>query len=430
MKRLLLVIAAIAIAGAITAQYRITSGVTDGLEAAKRGMAPYATMTYGDVSTTLEGNIEITDVTFTSRMDNQQIHADKLALVTGSPWALLNMEDTISNHQIPEQLSFVIEGLGVDASFMNGLDKNILGETVFTRFDTAGCGDRTYFDRADLSAMGYDQLIVDMTIGYRLMTGGEEMAVTLKTISRGQTGVEAEMLINLPRPMNDGGPSAELAQGSTLSSATVRVEDLGNNERIVDFCTGETGLTAAEFRDQHLNAWQDEWQHQGLKPSNSLVAVYKDFVTHPGSTLTFTMEPFPALELGSNYLSPDPVYLSGRLNPKLGTGNTGLRPVALSDVPKVERQPSATASSPAASQSEPETASTATQGRTSTGRVSVASLGQHLRDDVRILLINGRRMDGRILAVEGRTLTLKRYLHGGTMVVPVNLGDIRQVSLQ
>lgn len=429
MKRLLLVIAVIAIAGAITAQYRITSGVTDGLEAAKRGMAPYATMTYGDVSTTFEGNIEITDVTFTSRMDNQQIHADKLALVTGSPWALLNMEDTISNHQIPEQLSFVIEGLGVDASFMNGLDKNILGETVFTRFDTAGCGDRTYFDRADLSAMGYDQLIVDMTIGYRLMTGGEEMAVNLKTVSRGQMGVDAEMIINLPRPMNDGGPSAALAQGATLSSATVRMEDLGNNERIVDFCTSETGLTTAEFREQHLNAWQDEWQYQGLKPSDSLVAVYKDFVTHPGSTLTFTMEPFPALELGNNYLSPDPVYLSGRLNPKLGTENTGLRPVSLSDAPKTARNEPPASPEQEAADPFPAPSSTPAPTRKAYRPVSVATLGQHIQDDVRITLRNGRKMDGRIMTVQGQSMKLKRYLHGGTMVVPVNLGDIQQVLL-
>lgn len=59
---------------------------------------------------------------------------------------------------------------------------------------------------------------------------------------------------------------------------------------------------------------------------------------------------------------------------------------------------------------------------------SLADLDQYLQRDVSITLKNGRRMEGIIQAIEGDTLKLKRHMHGGTMVVPVQRHEIQAVS--
>ncbi|WP_336368626.1 hypothetical protein [Marinobacter sp. C2H3] len=430
MKRVLLVLAVLVVAGLATAQYRISSGVTEGLEAAKRSMYPYVSMEYGDVDTTLDGKIEINKVLFTQPSTGRQISTDRIALDTGSLWALFSLKDTVKQHRVPEQLSLVIEGLGVDSAIMSMLDQQASGSMTYSRFDAAGCGDRDAFSRADMSAMGFSKLTVDMTVGYHLLAGGDEIKVTVDSAARDLTGIRADMTIRMPRPINDGGPSADIAQNSVLTKASVKLTDLGANARVQAFCKGETGLSTAAYLDAHMNSWKALWKDLGLKPSNSLVAVYNDYIQHPGSTLTFSMEPFPPLELGDHYISPDPAYLSDRLNPKLGTESTGLRPIRVTEIPAAEDETPAVATAKAEPKTEAKPAAESALKRTTPGPLAISELDQHLRHDVRIWLNNGRRMDGRIQAVAGQTLTLKRYLHGGTMVVPVSLGDIRQVSLR
>lgn len=428
MKRLLLALIVIAVAGLGFAQYKITSSVTEGLENAKRAVAPFVRMEYGDVTTTLTGNIEVTNVRFVSLSDNQEIYAEKIALITGSPWVLFNLRDRIKNNEIPEHLEFAIEGLLADMAFMDNAQKAALTENPLIGLETAGCQGREFFDRSDLKAMGYDHLVLDMKMGYQLSQWGTQLRLTTQVVSRNQVAVDLEMVVEFPSPINEVGPSAELASMSTLTSASIKLEDLGQLNRAMAFCARETGMDPASYREHHLEAWLAAWHEMGLQPSDSLIEAYRDYVNNPGSTLTFDIEPFPALELGSNYLSTDPVYLSGRLNPRVGTDGTGMQPVSLSPIQQgtagSEKPKTRTPEKPKATPKSTPTADVALK-----GRISLSSLSQHLHRDVRIIMANGQRMDGRIEAVEGQTLKLKRHMHGGSMVVPVYLQDIEAVTL-
>lgn len=430
MKRVLLVLAVLVVAGLATAQYRISSGVTEGLEAAKRSMPPFLAMTYDNVDTTLGGEIAINDVTFTNRRTGNQIQVERISLATGSLWSLLSVKETLEQRRLPEHLTLNIVGLGAEELFFDPKPTDNKFSAMYNQLTTAGCGKRTYFNGRDLVSMGVSNMKVDLGVGYHLIAGGDEIKMTMDLTNRGLTGGHIDMNIRMPRSINDGGPTSDLVQNSVLTKASVTMTDLGGNTRFQEFCAGETGLTKAAYLDAHLNAWQAVWAHMGLKPSNSLVAVYTDYIQRPGSTLTFNMEPFPPLELGDHYISPDPAYLSDRLNPKLGTESTGLRPIRVTEIPAAEDETPAVATAKAEPKTEAKPAAESAPKRTTPGPLAISELDQHLRHDVRIWLNNGRRMDGRIQAVAGQTLTLKRYLHGGTMVVPVSLGDIRQVSLR
>ncbi|QSP95372.1 hypothetical protein LPB19_02825 [Marinobacter salinisoli] len=431
MKRLFLVVLVLAVAGVAVANYRITAAVSEGLDLVRMQLAPVAEFQYQDVSTTLAGDIEVANPRFVSRASSQVISAEKIALKTGSLWALLNLKDQFQSGQIPGYLGLSVNGLNTDLAFMSAIEQAGEGENPYSRLETAGCGDRGFFGRADLVQMGYDHLVLDMDLAYRISKAGDQLTVSTSITSRDQTAMALDMVAAHPDSFLSGMLSAQAAQSARLESASITVTDLGQLNRMIDFCAGEQNMEAEAFRAHHLQAWIEEWRALGLTPSDSLVEVYQDFVSHPGSTLTFQINPFPSLELGDHYLSPDPVYLSGRLNPMLGTERTGLREVAVghadTSAPGKDR-----ASTPAVAQqavkSAPEAKTDAAKPTASAKVIALSELSDHLNHDVQIRLDNGRTVKGRIEAVGGSDLHLKRFMHGGIIVAPIALNEIHSVT--
>lgn len=430
MKRLLIFLV-VAVAGLFGfAYYKITSSVTDGLELAKIQLAPFAAMEYGSVTTNFSGDIEVSHLRFTSRATSEVIAVDKVALGTGSPWALLTLKDRLQSGQMPDYLKFSIEGLKADAAFMSNLEQAAQGDSPFSQLETAGCGDRNYFNRSDLARMGYDYLTLDMDVAYQLSETGNQLTLTTEMVSRNQMAVGLEMVVYHSGSFSEMALSPQVAKTAKLEAATIEFEDLGYLNRTMDFCAKELEMDTEAYQARHLEAWAAEWQAMGLKPSESLVDVYQDYLTHPGSTLTFQMEPFPALDLGDNYLSPDPVYLSGRLNPKLGTERSGLQAISVSRADTaVAEERSSPSSAPEAAPSKPAPEPPQATPARSEGRISLAQLEDHIQHDVQIQLADGRVIKGRIQAVEGNALKLQRHMYGGTIVAPVPLADIRSVTL-
>lgn len=428
MKRFLLILVAAVVIGFAFVQYKITSSVSDGLENLQQTIAPFVRMEYGDVSSTLTGTVEVTDIRFVSLQNNQEIVVDKVALNAGNAWVLMNLRNNLQQNKIPDRLEFAIEGLAADMELMTNLQNTAVTDSPYTRLETAGCNGLSRFSRKELSAMGIDHLAVDMTTGYELSEGGTQLRFTNRMVFRELMAVNLEMVISHPAPINDVGLSAELANSSSLSSASIALEDRGQLARAQKWCAEESGMSTAQYRKHHLEAWEAEWRKMGLKPSESLVNAYRDYVENPENTLTVDIEPFPALNLGDNYLSNDPIYLSGRLNPHVSTDNTVMKPVSLSLVQSEttigSQEKTVEPEDPTANSEQTLSADRAP----SKAQAPAPEIDTYIQRNVAIALNNGRRIEGIVQAIEGKTLTLKRHLHGGTMIVPVQLQDIKTIS--
>ncbi|MGF2687674.1 hypothetical protein ACQUWM_14315 [Marinobacter sp. DUT-3] len=425
MKRFLLIVVVAVAVGFAFVQYKVTSSVSDGLESIKRTIAPFVRMEYGDVSTTWSGNIEVTDLRFVSLRNNEEIVADKIGLNTGNLWVLMNLQDKLRENKIPDRLEFSIEGLVADMEFMTNLQNTAVTDSLYTKLETAGCNGRSRFSRRDISAMGFDRLVLDMTMGYQLSEGGTRIRFTNRMLFRDLMAVSLDMVLDRSNSINEAGLSAETASSMSLSSASIGIEDHGQLGHMLELCAGETGMTTAEYQKHHMDAWVAQWQKMGLKPSESFVEVYRDYIGNPGSKLVFEMEPFPALDLGDNYLSPDPVYLSGRLNPKMGTERTGMQPVSIA---LAEQDIAASDAEQPESPTTDKKSTAPADSVSSRNPESPADLKQYLQRDVSITLKSGQRMEGVILRIDGDAVKLRRHIHGGSMVVPVQVRDIQTVS--
>lgn len=143
------------------------------------------------------------------------------------------------------------------------------------------------------------------------------------------------------------------------------------------------------------------------------------------------LEPFPAPSFSDNYLSPNPGYLSERINPQLGTDRRGLKDVSVGiadAAPETQKKPSATvrapdpdlAPAPSTVLSEPDPATSEF--------IKVSELSDYLQSDVTVTLHDDQVTNGRIQAVEGDKLKLKLSMDGGSMAIPVSPNRIASVQ--
>ncbi|MFL1407422.1 hypothetical protein ACJO2E_18920 [Marinobacter sp. M1N3S26] len=415
MKRVLLVLLVAAVAGVFYANYRITSEVEEGLELSKRQLSLFGQLDWGDVSVSPMGALSITDLSFTPHGTPEEYRVEEVRFETAHLFELYRISFELDQREIPEEMHIKVNGFEVDldSSLFRNMEAQAGPSTLVSRLMTAGCGDRSYFGIDDYMDMGYGVWVADMNIGYRMSHSGTRMNLDFDVVSRGMVRLVTDMAVDL-------NPTAALnlntASDAKVSRVKVAITDTGLNERRHDFCAGEAGVARADYPGHHQQAWMQVWNRDGLEPSETLVDAYRRFSNGQSDTLILAVEPYPSLDANDQSMSMDPTYLSGRLSPSVAVA--GEEPESFS-VASVEPVDTAVAEESGQDQ----------EVQASDPLDITGSLHQHLNQDVRLTLTDGRRVDGRIKGIENGRLQFNRRLHGGTMVVPIPLARVERARL-
>lgn len=423
MKRTFLILVVVIASALFYSHYQIKRDITEGLDQIATQLSPIGELGYGDVALHPSGSVEIANITFQPHRSPDNITVERIKLDTGNPWVLFRLGGQLREKQIPDHMQLAVQGvaLDIDNEYLELLAKASRGDNPFARFEAAGCGERDHFDAGDLAAMGYSTLVWDTSLGYRVTDAGTRFAIEGEFETRGQAAVTFKVVFDNDMSLDNVGATPAFARSSRLSFASLEVKDRGYLRRVADFCARQTGVSPAEFREQHLTAWRQNWQALTIDPGTTVMDAYRDYLEQPGNTLLLEIAPFPRLDLTENYLSTDPVYLSQRLNPKIGTANLPLQAVAMAKAEAVTGDDSREASRGSASDAVAVTRNTVA--------VTATALARHLQKDVSLNLVGGRTMKGRILRVDGQRIQLRQYVHGGNMDIPVELSQIRSIRL-
>ena len=416
MKRVVLVLLVAAVAGVFFANYRITSEVEEQLETSKRALTMFGDFSWQDVSVSPMGAVSVTGLRFRPHGLEEDYRVDEVRFETAHLLELYRIAFELDQREIPDEMHMVVSGLRIDldSNLFRDMEAGAAGQSnLLSRLVTAGCGDRHYFSVDDYIAMGYGESVSDMTLGYRMSHSGTRMNLDLDLVSRGMVRVATDMAVDL-NPT--AAFNAETVSDAKVSRVKVAITDAGLNDRRHDFCAGEAGVARGAYPEHHLQAWMDQWQRQGLQPGDALVEAWRRFSAGTSDTLVLAIDPYPSLDANDRAISADPSYLSGRLNPTVAVAGQDPTSFSISSVePLVEavaRQDAQT--------NEPQVSDPLDISR---------RLHEHLNRDVRLVLTDGSRIEGRIKAIRNGRLQLNRRLHGGHMVVPIPLARVQSAHL-
>lgn len=198
------------------------------------------------MSTTLSGEILIDGLQVIPRATDETVQAEQLALITGCPWALSTLKDTVESVELPDQLTIAVKGL--DAESMYSAMEQSAEQSPFELMESAGCGGRDRFDRSDLASMSY-----------RLSDTGNEIMFTSSTTTREHSTFTTNARISNSTPFTEMGLSPQAARQSRLEAATMTLAGVGHVNRTQSFCTDEMDVSKDAFIANHLQAWQASW---------------------------------------------------------------------------------------------------------------------------------------------------------------------------
>lgn len=301
------------------------------------------------------------------------------------------------------------------------------------QFFASGCGERKYFSFADLDTMGYRSTVSDMDLSYRFSPDKSQLNISGDMTTRDMYGFQYSIDLNID-PQNLGNPMA-MMMSTSLRHAGLTLEDYGYTNRVMDFCAHETEMDRLAYRQHHMQAWRENWRQIYVEPSEEMIEAYEAFLQQPGTVRVQTYTSMSMMEMMQN---PSPEALFEQLGLQVRVNNEAPKPLRVSFAMGEwnERKQASQRNMPAARPNaevtapKPESKTAPKSSSRQPTQISLARLDQHLNQPVIIKLKDGRLFEGEILEITDLDipkLRFKQTVHNGTMIMPLELGQVDKV---
>lgn len=423
-----------AVAGGIKgyAHYQVKSTLDDLIGGAR----PFAAIRYEDLDTDLSGSATVHGLSIIPKNFPEHFQIDALTLSGPDMDFLLNgFSEAKKRGKPPERAAISVRGWHVraDSALIRAMQESTQKLAGLLKIQSDSCSLGQLFGAKDFTAIGHEEILIDMSFGYRF-------ADTFP-------GIEVHWEFNTP------GENARFSLTLTDVSRTLRptqnmpkLRDVQMNYRldpaftrqVIDYCAKLRGVDHEAYIDQLIAEPDVLYQvYLGFVPGPGLRQAFEDLLRNPGE-LQVVARPYEPLDLTTLGL-----YKASQLPDLLGlTVTVNGRPVddmSLSFVDlgtqldagmqaEVERSefwnglglaadtPSEPASAPGVD----------TRGTLQPQYRSIehAQLGEHVGRQVRIVGSGGRKRNGLLKSVERGIATVEERRYGGSLTSTIALKDI------
>jgi hypothetical protein len=254
--------------------WRIDAAVRHGIEEA----SPYAQITRGGTFFWFNGDVGVTQLTITPRVNNPQnssISAERLTVHTPGLYWLVSTS-LFGLREPPQRIGLTMQNLeGANLPHAPGSDW--IGLYSASPFEAEGCSANDW-TRSDLSDMGLPRKPALLTWMIEFPTPSEAKA----TWDWQTEGVgSAQGTANLKFAGNVVQSQSALASGE-LSAAKLSFDDHGFVPARNRYCAGRLHVAEAAFVDRHLAAVQRVLMSHGVAAGTELEQLYRAFATKGG----------------------------------------------------------------------------------------------------------------------------------------------------
>lgn len=264
--------------------------VSDTMDTAVLMMAPYADVEYAGVRSTLGGELTIENVRVRINGYSDNLYIDRIGIDTPSFLSLVALSDLTKNgpDAMPEYIGFLVEGMRipVDADYFEDLYAYTLavrqGENATDV--SAECTGRYGFSPATLSALGYTDQLMDMTMTLR--DEKTQYSIEVDVSMADMWDIDADVAF-------EGNMMTELTQGMMyrprLRNMHIEFTDRSLNQRVKEHC-GELGLSAAETLRAQIDSLKWAGESNGIEFDQYILDPYREYLLGK-PTLVVTAQP-------------------------------------------------------------------------------------------------------------------------------------------
>lgn len=293
MKNLVVTVILVGVLGYFGAKFYLHHKVSSDLDTAISLAKPFADIQYAGVSSTMSGKLSVDGINARFGSFNDRLEIDKVSIITPGFWYLLNLDDMGqrmigSDAGLPESFGFAIEGLRADVSddFMKAMAQaaHEAAPEIEEGDTAANCVGKYGFSMATLKRLGYDKIIMSMSMGYRQEDGNllVDMSADLEDMYALQIDLTLDGLMT-PEMLVRGTFRPRMVDGR------IEYEDFSLMERTRKLCQRQ-GLSEPEVIAAELDAFQAAGAQNGIVFDEYVMEPYKKFLSG-GSRFVLTARP-------------------------------------------------------------------------------------------------------------------------------------------
>jgi hypothetical protein len=312
MKGKVLILVAVPLVAFLAVKVHVHLQVRNTMDLLIAQMTPVALVSYGGITSSVDGRIGIQDVTVRPVGLKDEVRIGEVSIKLPSLGYVLQMEDRVRGQELPEALSVKVHDLAVSTR----------GELVSAweagmfHADPAGrerafqsCVSRTKLP-TQMHLLGYQELRGSFEAGYYYDRDAGTLVMHGKVGH--MDGVEFSGDLALVMDAFDRAAMARTMNNPEIARGSLIVSDAGYFQRVYDYCQEREDLPRESVAALLTQDLLSMFRGLPLEPDEPLIDAYSEFVSG-GSRLVLTAEPRKPKKL--EYLSLyDPVDVPAVLN--------------------------------------------------------------------------------------------------------------------
>ncbi len=290
MKNFLIWAVVVGVIGYGGAKLYLHSKVSDAMDMMVLRVSPYAEVEYDGVGSTLTGELTVDGVRVRVDGFTDDLFIERIGIDTPSFLSLLDLADitTMRFNSVPKSIGFLIEGLRMpaDADYYQTLyDFSLQVRGIKDASGPAAeCAGKYGFSPAALTALGYDEQVMDMTMTIRDEETRFAFNMNISVEEMWDMDVDVTLADSIMSGMMQGA-----GYRPKLRDMRVEYTDRSLNERVNRYC-GELGLSAADTLRAQIESFKFVGESNGVEFDQYMLDPYKEFLLGK-STLVVTAKP-------------------------------------------------------------------------------------------------------------------------------------------
>jgi hypothetical protein len=299
MKNLVVTVILVGVLGYFGAKFYLHHEVSSNLDSALEMVRPFADIQYDGISSTMTGDLSIDGISARFGNFKDRVDIDKVSIITPGFFYLLNFGDmgsgmAGSEPEIPESFGFAIEGMRADINddFMKALSKAAREASPEIDADdtAANCVGKYGFSMGTLKRLGYDDIVMSMSMGYRQEDG--KLLVDMWADVEDMYGMQIDLTLDgtmTPQALASGTFRPRMIDGR------IEYEDYSLIERTRSLCRRQ-GLSDEEVIAAELDAFQAAGTENGIAFDEYVMVPYQKFLSG-GAKFILTAKPNEPISL-------------------------------------------------------------------------------------------------------------------------------------
>ncbi|MEH6358055.1 MAG: hypothetical protein V7745_03640 [Pseudomonadales bacterium] len=406
--------------------YKVTTQLDDAIAL----VSPFVLITYEDVSSSLEGEVNVEGVKIKAYGNSLELAIDDVGVKFPDLQTLMFIGDDLKKQRLPEQMKLTLDHVRMDLQHLEPYMMLIESQSPqpFQDYTLLGCGDlETASPLNVLQQLGYSELDSTLKLGYRWDRASKRFTIDSDFRWHEMTSSAVTIDIDQIAALS----AAALMSQPELKRISVNIEDEGYNTRLLNHCAAEQNVSKDDFVALHIALMKTALAKQGISLSERVFDAYQYYLNAEGG-LMLQMRPGDIQQL-ANLDMFKPSDIPDLLGLEIHMGDEVIRDIEFDwDEGKFKQTMATLIEQPKAKAAATESKSKPMQQEVSGpqfSEVNPSRLASQMHQTLRITTFDKRKLEGILRKITDERIYIDVPMAGGNATLPVRIADISLVKV-